>query len=243
MASRDRSSGAPLLSVSTINAGYRRRPVVFDVSLDVHPGEIVAVLGHNGAGKTTTLKTAFGLVRPFSGAVSFDGRDVSKATCAAHVEMGMSYTPAERFVFPDLTVSANLRLGALLEPSRAVRQRRLDRVLELFPILDERADQLAGTFSGGQQRILSVGMALMSDPRLLLFDEPSLGVSPAITHQILSVLRTMADEDGRAVVLVEQNVGHALREADRVYVMRSGRMILEESADEMRRRKHWWDLF
>jgi branched-chain amino acid transport system ATP-binding protein len=113
----------------------------------------------------------------------------------------------------------------------------------MFPILAERGDQLAGTFSGGEQRILSIGMALMSNPGLMLFDEPSLGVSPVITQQILTALRRMADEEGRAVLLLEQNVGHALREADRVYVMRSGSVILEEDADEMRRRKHWWDLF
>jgi branched-chain amino acid transport system ATP-binding protein len=155
----------------------------------------------------------------------------------------MSYTPAERFVFPDLSVSANLRLGALGESSKAERERRAGLVHEMFPILKERSDQLAGTFSGGQQRILSVGMALMSDPKLMLFDEPSLGVSPAIVQQILTALRHMADEDRRAIVLLEQNVGHALREADRVYVMRSGSVILEESAADMRKREHWWDLF
>ena len=157
--------------------------------------------------------------------------------------MGMSYTPSERFVFPDLPVSVNLRLGALQEPSRDERERRVKRVYDLFPILEERTDQLAGTFSGGEQRILSIGVALMSNPELMLFDEPSLGVSPAITQQILSALRRMVDEEGRAVMLLEQNVGHALREADRVYVMRSGSVILAEDADEMRRRKHWWDLF
>jgi branched-chain amino acid transport system ATP-binding protein len=211
--------------------------------MDVRPGEIVTVLGHNGAGKTTTMKTVFGVLRPMKGRVVYQGKDVSHASCAKHVGMGMSYTPAERFVFPDLSVAVNLRLGALAEPSKAERDRRAARVYEMFPILQERRDQLAGTFSGGQQRILSVGMALMSDPKLMLLDEPSLGVSPAIIQQILSALRQMADEDGRAIVLLEQNVGHALREADRVYVMRSGSVILEESAEAMRKREHWWDLF
>jgi len=206
-------------------------------------GEIVAVLGHNGAGKTTMLKTVFGLLRPMKGRVVYKGEDVSNAPPARHVKMGMSYTPAERFVFANLSVSVNLRLAALQEPSREERDRRVARVYEMFPILEERKNQLAGTFSGGQQRILSVGMALMSDPRLMLFDEPSLGVSPAVTQQILASLRQMADQDGRAIILVEQNVGYALREADRVYVMRSGSVILEESADEMRKRGHWWDLF
>lgn len=242
LASSKKGSG-PLLTIDSVAAGYRRRPVVYDVSMQVNAGEIVSVLGHNGAGKTTTIKTAFGVLHPFKGKVSFAGHDVSSASCARHVALGMSYTPAERFVFPDLAVQVNLRLGALGEPSKAERDRRVARVYEMFPILKERKDQPAGTFSGGQQRILSVGMALMSDPKLMLLDEPSLGVAPAVVQQILGALRQLADEEGRAIVLLEQNVGHALREADRVYVMRSGRMILEESADQMRNREHWWDLF
>ena len=242
MDSRD-GRGDAVLTVDSLSAGYRRRPVVYDVSMNAFRGEIVAVLGHNGAGKTTMLKTVFGLLRPMKGRVVYKGEDVSNAPPARHVKMGMSYTPAERFVFANLSVSVNLRLAALQEPSREERDRRVARVYEMFPILEERKNQLAGTFSGGQQRILSVGMALMSDPRLMLFDEPSLGVSPAVTQQILASLRQMADQDGRAIILVEQNVGYALREADRVYVMRSGSVILEESADEMRKRGHWWDLF
>jgi branched-chain amino acid transport system ATP-binding protein len=242
LASRD-GNGAPLLSIEEVRSGYRKRAVVYDVSMEVRAGEIVTVLGHNGAGKTTTMKTAFGLLRPMAGRVRYKGEDISALNAAKHVALGMSYTPAERFVFPDLPVSVNLRLGALGEPSKDERERRVARVYEMFPILEERRDQLAGTFSGGQQRILSVGMALMSDPRLMFFDEPSLGVSPAITQQILTALRHMADEDGRAILMLEQNVGHALREADRVYVMRSGKVILESSAEDMRRREHWWDLF
>ena len=242
MASPD-SRGRDVLTLEGVDAGYRRRAVVYDVSLSVRAGEIITVLGHNGAGKTTTMKTAFGLLRPMKGKVTYMGRDVSQANCARHVAMGMSYTPAERFVFPDLSVQVNLRLGALGERSRQEREERSARVYEMFPILEERRDQLAGTLSGGQQRILSVGMALMADPKLMLLDEPSLGVSPAIVQQILVALRRMADEDGRAIVMLEQNVGHALREADRVYVMRSGSVILEESAEGMRRREHWWDLF
>jgi branched-chain amino acid transport system ATP-binding protein len=236
-------NGTPLLELEDMSAGYHRRAVVYDISFTVGKGEIIAILGHNGAGKTTTLKTAFGLLKPLSGSVRYDGKDVSGASCARHVKLGMSYTPAERFVFPDLTVAANLRLGALVDVTRAERAQRRDRIYDLFPILKEREDQLAGTFSGGQQRILSVGIALMSDPRLMFFDEPSLGVSPAITQQILASLRQLADEDGRGVVLLEQNIAYALREADRVYVMRSGRIILEETAEQMREREHWWDLF
>jgi branched-chain amino acid transport system ATP-binding protein len=239
---RNNSSGV-VLSANAVHTGYQRRAVVFDLSMSVRAGEIVTVLGHNGAGKTTSLKTVFGILRPLKGTITYRGRDVSKLSSAAHVDLGMSYTPAERFVFPDLSVSVNLRLGALRETSKPARESRLRRVHELFPILAERGGQLAGTLSGGQQRILSLGMALMSEPSLMLLDEPSLGVSPAIVQQILTALRRLANEDGRAIILLEQNVGYALREADRVYVMRSGRVILEESAEEMRQREHWWDLF
>jgi branched-chain amino acid transport system ATP-binding protein len=242
LAGHDGADG-PVLVVNELAAGYSRRPVVHSVSLSVKPGEIVAVLGHNGAGKTTTLKAIFGLLRPLGGQVMYQGSNVSGVTPAQHVQLGMSYVPAEKFVFPNLSVAVNLRLAALQERSSTTRVARARRVYDMFPILEERRDQLAGTFSGGQQRILSVGMALMSDPRLMLFDEPSLGVSPAIMQQILTALRRLADERGCAIVLVEQNVGHALREADRVYVMRSGRVLLEESVEEMRRREHYWDLF
>jgi branched-chain amino acid transport system ATP-binding protein len=236
-------NGAPLLSVEGMSAGYRRRPVVYDVSMRINASEIVTLLGHNGAGKTTTAKAVFGLLKPLKGAVRYRGSEVTDASPAKHVQMGMSFTPAEHFVFADLPVSVNLRLGALKERSAEVRAERLARVHELFPILKERANQLAGTFSGGQQRMLSIGMAMMSGPQLMVLDEPSLGVSPAVVQEILEALRRMANEDGRAVLLLEQNVGHALREANRAYVMRGGRMILEESAEQMRQREHWWDLF
>lgn len=237
------SGGPAALEIESLNAGYNRRPVVFDVSLRVAQGEIVTILGHNGAGKTTTVKATLGLIRPLGGTVRYLGNDVGSKSCAARVKEGMSFTPAERFVFPDLTVHENLRLGALTVSDATSRRRQLDLVYETFPILKERSAQRADTFSGGQQRMLSIGIALMSNPRLMLLDEPSLGVSPATTLEILAALRRMADEDGRAIVLLEQNVSYALREADRVYVMRSGRVILHESADAMRQRESWWDLF
>lgn len=240
MASPENST---LLEVTSLQAGYGRRPVVFDVSLRVGTGEIIAVLGHNGAGKTTTLKTIFGLLKPLGGEMRYAGENLAAQSYAKRAEGGLSFTPAERFVFPDLSVAANLRLGALGVKSKEAREHQRKLVHDLFPLLDERASQLAGTLSGGQQRILSIGIALMSDPKLLLLDEPSLGVSPKITQEILTAMRRMANEEGRSVILVEQNVAYALREAERVYVMRSGRTILEASASEMREREHWWDLF
>jgi branched-chain amino acid transport system ATP-binding protein len=154
----------------------------------------------------------------------------------------MCFVPAERFVFADLSVADNLRLGALTATDEQIAERR-ERVGSLFPILLEREDQLAGTMSGGQQRILSIGMALMAEPRLILLDEPSLGLAPAVLQQITEVLRRLVEEDGVSILLLEQNVNTALAVADRVYVMRSGRIILEESSEQMRARDHWWDLF
>lgn len=234
---------SPLLELRGLGAGYGRKQVVFDVNLDVRPGEIVTILGHNGAGKTTTLKTVFGMISPHSGAIHYDGKDVTKATCRQNVLAGMSLIPAERFVFGDLTVMDNLLLGSLHVKSPALRDERMERVYAMFPILDKRQDQLAGTMSGGQQRMLSLGVAIMSGPRLLLLDEPSLGLAPSLVHSIFDSIRTLASEEGLSVLLLEQNVGQALRIADRVYVMRSGRMILEATAGEMRARGQYWDLF
>ena len=155
----------------------------------------------------------------------------------------MAMIPSERFVFQDLTVRDNLLLGAANDPEPERRPERLKLVHELFPILAERSEQLAGTMSGGQQRMVSLGLALMASPRLLMLDEPSLGLAPAVVRQIFDAVRHLADTEGLAVLLLEQNVGQALRIVDRVYVMRSGRVILHETVDEMRARESYWDLF
>ena len=236
-------SRTPLLAVTGLQAGYARKHVVFDVDMHIARGEIVSVIGHNGAGKTTTLKTIFGMLPAMGGTVSFDGHDLSKSTCRRNVILGMSLIPSERFVFADLTVKDNLRLGAMHETSEATRKERLERVFDVFPILAERSNQLAGTMSGGQQRMLSLGLALMAGPRLLMLDEPSLGLAPALVADIFDTIRQLADSEGLSVLLLEQNVGQALRIADRVYVMRSGRILLEETADQMRLRDNFWDLF
>ena len=232
-----------LLEVSGLGASYGRRQVVFDVSLKIGTGEVATILGHNGAGKTTTMKTIFGLMKPTQGTVTYSGRDVTKMSVLERVQSGMCFVPAQQFVFSDLSVIDNLLLGAQSEGDSEKIGEWLERVHSLFPILAERHKQLAGTMSGGQQRILSIGMALMSGPKLILLDEPSLGLAPVVFQQITEVLRELVAEKGLAVLLLEQNVRQALALADRVYVMRSGRTILEESADEMRARDHWWDLF
>jgi branched-chain amino acid transport system ATP-binding protein len=234
---------ADVLQVEGLHGGYGRKQVVFDVSLHVGAGEVVTLLGHNGSGKTTTIRTVLGLNQAHSGRIRYQGRDVTRAGFRANVKAGMAMIPSERFVFPDLTVLDNLLLGGANEPDASRRRDRMEQVHALFPILAERAQQNAGTLSGGQQRMLSLGLLLMASPRLLMLDEPSLGLAPAVVQQIFDRVRELADTEGLAVLLLEQNVGQALRITDRAYVMRSGRVILEETAEQMRARPSYWDLF
>ena len=233
----------PTLVTNKLQAGYGRKHVVYDLDLRVAPGEIVSIIGHNGAGKTTALKTIFGMLPNMGGSVTFAGDDVSHTSPRDNVMRGMSFVLAERFVFADLSVRDNLLLGAFHENDAARREARRQRVFKLFPILEERATQRAGTMSGGQQRMLSLGIALMTEAKLLMLDEPSLGLAPAAVIDIFGAIRTVADEEKLAVILVEQNVGQALRIADRFCVMRSGRIIMEESAAQMRARDNYWELF
>ncbi len=231
-----------LLSVEGLSCGYGRKQVVFDVDLRVGRGEVVALFGHNGAGKTTVIKNVIGAYKPIAGRVRYDDQDVTGTPPRLNVRRGMALIPSERFVFGDLSVLDNLLLGGANEKDDAVRSRTLQQVYELFPILEERSKQRAGTMSGGQQRMVSLGLALMSSPRLLLLDEPSLGLAPTVVEQIFSAVRRLADS-GLSVLLLEQNVGQALRVCDRAVVMRAGRVIVEESAEQMRARESYWDLF
>ena len=240
--SRPRAA-SPLLQALDMRAGYQRRQVLYDVSVEVDPGEVVAVLGHNGAGKTTLLKSIVDFVHATGGRVVFAGRDLTPVGYTGRVRAGISYTSAEAPVFRDLTVRDNLELGGFTVPGASERASRMEQVFALFPILKERETQLGGTLSGGQQRMLSLSMAIMARPKLMLLDEPSLGLSPAIVQSIFGVIRDFAQQDGMSVLLVEQNVRAALRIADRAYFMRAGEIILEEPADVALARGSWWDLF
>ncbi len=236
------AAGTSLLEVNGLTAGYRGRPVIYDVALKVGDGEVVILLGSNGAGKTTTLKSIIGLVPPLKATISYGGRQWTTDRPWKAAENGIAFIPAERATFASLTVLENLHLGAYRVRSPAQRAERLELVLELFPRLRERLRQRAGTMSGGEQRMLSLSTALMSQPRLLLLDEPSLGLAPAVVEQIMTAIRELSRHQ-MAALMVEQNVGQAAKVADRTYVMRSGRIILEEDAAQTRARDTWWDLF
>jgi len=237
------SSDGNLLEVSDVTAGYNKRRVITGVSMNVKPGEIVGVLGHNGAGKTTLLKCIFRMLSIESGDIVFDGASIAKSSSVKTVASGMSFTPSERPIFRDLTVEQNLELGAHSVRDRQAIKDRMGEVMELFPILGERRTQLAGRFSGGQQRQLSVGMALMVQPKLMMLDEPSLGISPTVVTKTFATIRELAAEKGMSVLIVEQNVKAMTTIADRVYVLRHGEMVLEESGDAARERSEWWHLF
>jgi branched-chain amino acid transport system ATP-binding protein len=200
------------------------------VSLEVGEGELVCLLGGNASGKSTTLKTVLGLVRPHSGRVEFLGEDVTERPTSRRIALGMAIVPENRRLFAPLTVDENLELGAYLRDAGADEAR--ERVFELFPRLRERRAQLAGTLSGGEQQMVAMGRALMSEPRLLLMDEPSMGLSPALVRQNFEIIRRV-NESGVAVLVVEQNANMALRIADRGYVLQTGSIVLADRASAL----------
>jgi branched-chain amino acid transport system ATP-binding protein len=234
----------PLLSVAGVAAGYGKKRVLDQINFSIGRGEAIALLGHNGAGKTTLLQAVFGLQPIWQGEMFFAGQPLAgRHSTRTAVALGMAMIPAERFVFPDLTVLENLRLGA--RGLRAAESaRRIDAAYADYPVLRERTDQLAGSMSGGEQRMVSLAMALLRKPSLLLLDEPSLGLSPAVAEQMMARVRGLSAQDV-SVVLVEQNIPAALSVASRIYVLRSGRIILEESSSAFaaRGREGWWNLF
>jgi branched-chain amino acid transport system ATP-binding protein len=233
----------PVLEVAGLQAGYGSKRVVYGIDFTVGKGEIVGIIGHNGAGKTTTLHTVFGTHKAEGGTVHYRGHDITGRGARRNVRDGMTMVRAERFTFGELSVRENLLLASLSVKSAAEREKRLARVYELLPILKERSRQQANKFSGGQQRLLSIGMSLLADPKLIILDEPSLGIAPTLTARIFDTVKGLVDEQGISVLIVEQNIPQLLRIVDRVYVIRSGRVILEESAEKMRERDQYWDLF
>jgi branched-chain amino acid transport system ATP-binding protein len=222
-----------MLSVEGVHVAYGACEALHGVSLDVRSGEIVTLVGANGAGKSTLLRTISGLIAPTKGRVLFEGAPAHGVPAHVLVRRGMSHVPEGRRIFTALSVRENLELGAYTAPSRAETGRRLERVLALFPRLSERTDQSGGTLSGGEQQMLAIGRALMAAPRLLLLDEPSLGLAPLLVQEIFREIARINREDGVTILLVEQNAHMALSLATRGYVLETGRIVLEGPAADL----------
>jgi branched-chain amino acid transport system ATP-binding protein len=222
-----------MLELSDVHVRYGNIRALQGVSLRVESGELVALIGSNGAGKSTTLRTISGLLRPAQGAITFEGADITNASTDRIVAMGISHCPEGRHIFGSLTVAENLRLGAVSRADGAGVGADLETVFELFPLLKERIGQAGGTLSGGEQQMLAIGRALMSRPRLLLLDEPSLGLAPLMVERIFATIAELKRQ-GRTILLVEQNVHQALDVADRAYVVETGRITLGGEAAVLR---------
>ncbi len=222
-----------VLVLDKINAGYGEFHVLFDVSLKVHEGEIVALVGPNGAGKTTTLRTIMGMTTLYSGKVLLNGKDVTKIPTHKRIELGITMVPEGRRIFKTLTVYENLLAGALTKKAQQRFQENLELVFNFFPKLKERRNQIAGTLSGGEAQMLAIARALMSDPDILLLDEPSLGLAPKIVIQVFDIVKKLREEADKTILLVEQHVKHSLEVADRAYVLEQGKIVLEGEAKQL----------
>lgn len=218
-----------LLQVNNIDVFYGNLQVLWDVSLELKSGEIVAIAGANGAGKTTLLKTISGVLHPAQGKIEFSGRDITTLKAYDIVGLGISQVPEGRQLFPEMTVAQNLFIGSYNRHARTKRENNLSRVYELFPVLEERKNQLAKTLSGGEQQMVAIARGLMADPKVMIIDEMSLGLSPLIVNELFEVLNEIRNR-GITILLVEQNVWQTLHMADRAYVIETGRIVLSGKA-------------
>jgi branched-chain amino acid transport system ATP-binding protein len=223
-----------MLKLEGICAGYSVLPVLNDVSLTVEAGQFVAIVGPNGAGKTTLFKTISGIVQPSAGAIHFEGVDLLKVPAAARPHLGIAHVPEGRQVFPSLSVMENLEMGAFTEAGRRAWKDNIDRIFTLLPVLAERRHQFAGTLSGGEQQMVAIGRGLASAPKLLMLDEPSMGLSPAIADFIFEKLIEIRAQTKLTVLLVEQRVAEALESADHGYVLEAGRVVLDGNKEALR---------
>ncbi len=227
--------GVPILELQDVHAGYGRIAALKGISLSVAPGEIVTIIGANGAGKSTTLMTICGIVAASAGQVLYDGEVISGANPDTLPPRGLCQVPEGRRIFPRLTVEENLNMGAFFRRDQDQIARDKDYAYTLFPVLKERRRQRGGTLSGGEQQMLAIARALMGKPRVLLLDEPSLGLAPLVVKRIFEIVRQINQEDGVTILLVEQNANLALQLATRGYVMETGKIVLEDSAANLLR--------
>ena len=225
--------GDPILELKNVSAGYGRIKALKGISLKVFPGEIVAMIGANGAGKSTTLMVVCGIVPVETGEVSYKGKVINGIAAEKLPTMGLCQIPEGRRIFPRLSVRENLELGAFYRKDRETIDKDLDRVLTLFPILAERKKQQGGTLSGGEQQMLAIARALMSRPKVLLMDEPSLGLAPIFVQKIFDIISEINKKDGVTILLVEQNANLALQAAERGYVLETGQITLEDRAESL----------
>ena len=221
-----------LLEVKDLEVHYGMIKAIKGISFEVNQGEVIALIGANGAGKTTTLHTVTGLIQPSHGQIIFDGKDITKIPPHRIVGMGMAHVPEGRRIFKQITVLENLKLGAYTRKDKALIAATLKMVYERFPRLEERKNQVAGTLSGGEQQMLAMGRALMSNPRIILMDEPSMGLSPLLVSEIFDIIKVIS-EGGTTVLLVEQNAQKALSIADRAYVLETGNISLSGKASDL----------
>lgn len=221
-----------MLKLENVNAYYGTVHALRDINFHINEGEIAVLIGANGAGKTTTLKTISGILKPKTGKILFEGKDVNLCIAPDIVKLGISHVPEGRRIFPRMTVMENLEMGAYTRKDKAGITEDYDSIFSRFPILHERRNQLSGTLSGGEQQMLAMGRALMSRPKLLLLDEPSMGLAPLIVKEIFEIIKDI-NKSGTTILLVEQNANMALKCANRAYVIRTGSIEIEGTAEEL----------
>ncbi len=221
-----------MLELRKVSFAYGDLQVLWDVDLEVRPGEVVTVVGANGAGKSTMLRNISRLVRPGSGSITFEGHELNRLPSHKVVELGIVQVPEARRIFPEMTVVENLRMGSFAKANRRNREENVARVFKLFPRLEERKHQLGGTMSGGEQQMLAIARGLMANPKVLLLDEPSLGLSPLLVRSIFEIIKEI-NAQGTTILLVEQNVFQSLRISHRAYVLETGRVVLSGTGEEL----------
>ncbi len=226
-----------MLTLENVDAGYGPTTILHDVSLNVKEGEIVTIVGANGAGKTTTLRTIVGQILPRAGKITFMGEDITRLPAHEVVDRGIILIPEGRQLFPDMTVRENLQMGTYRRAARATQDSRMEEVLELFPRVRERLDQTASSLSGGEQQMVAIARGMMANPKILMFDEPSLGLAPIVVSQVFDVVRKVA-ATGTTVLIVEQNVFTTLKVANRGYVLENGHVVLSDTSEALLKNDH-----